>query len=257
MTSNRADEIPAADNKIVNLRMVPERLCNVSMSLTPAYDDVADRPKRHYPTLNAKIADLVVHVVGLTLAITGGGLMLGLAIAKGGGSLITSVCIYAVGMITMLSASTAYNFAPAHKRPFRSKYDYAGIFLMIGASYTPFTVVSLTGAWSWTMTSVVWGIVGVCVIARMLEIQLTKHIWTGMYVALGWIVVIALVPMMGAVHWLPLLLLFLGGLVYTFGVVFFINERLTYSTAIWHAHVVAAAGLHWTAILLGVVIFPN
>ena len=215
------------------------------------------RLKPHYPSLNAKIADLIVHVVGLTLAITGGGLMLGLAIAKGGGSLIASVCIYAAGMILMLSASTAYNFAPDHKRPFRSKYDYAGIFIMIGASYTPFTVESLSGVWSWGMTIVVWSIVSVCVIARLLEVELTKHVWTGMYVALGWIVVVALVPMMGAVHWVPLLLLFLGGLVYTFGVVFYINESLTYSTAIWHGHVVAAAGLHWTAILLGVVIFPS
>ena len=221
------------------------------LTYQPAY------PPRHYPTSAAKVADLIVHVVGLTLAIAGSGLMLGLAIAKGGGPLITSICIYSVGMITMLSASLAYNFAPAQKRPFRSKYDYAGIFVMIGASYTPFTVVSLSGAWSWTMTSVVWGIVGVCVLARLFEITLTKHIWTAMYVALGWIVVIALVPMMGAVHWLPLLLLFLGGLVYTFGVVFYLNERLTFSTAIWHGHVVAAAGLHWTAILLGVVIFPN
>ena len=228
------------------------------MSITSTYPEKADAADpRHYPTANAKLADLIVHVVGLTLAITGGGLILGLAIAKGGGGLIASICIYAVGMILMLSASTAYNFAPAHKRSHRSKYDYAGIFIMIGASYTPFTVESLSGAWSWAMTSVVWGIVGVCVIARMLEIELTKYIWTAMYVALGWIVVVALVPMMGAVHWLPLLLLFLGGLVYTFGVIFHVNESLTYSTAIWHGHVVAAAGLHWTAILLGVVIFPS
>ena len=225
--------------------------------MTSTYSNIASSPEPHYPSLNAKIADLIVHVVGLTLAITGGGLMLGLAIAKGGGSLIASVCIYAAGMILMLSASTAYNFAPDHKRPFRSKYDYAGIFIMIGASYTPFTVESLSGVWSWGMTIVVWSIVSVCVIARLLEVELTKHVWTGMYVALGWIVVVALVPMMGAVHWVPLLLLFLGGLVYTFGVVFYINESLTYSTAIWHGHVVAAAGLHWTAILLGVVIFPS
>ena len=213
--------------------------------------------KRHYPTESARIADLVVHVVGLTLAIVGGGLLLGLAIAKGGGALITSVCIYAAGMITMLSASTAYNFAPEHKRPFRNKYDHIGIFLMIGASYTPFTVVSLTGAWSWSMTSVVWGILGVCVLARFFELDLPRKVWTGMYIALGWIVVVALAPMLGAVHWVSLLLLFLGGLTYTFGVIFYLNERLTYSTAIWHGHVVVAASLHWTAILLGVVIFPN
>jgi len=227
------------------------------MSLTTSYADAVVKPPRHYPTSAAKIADLVVHIVGLTLAVAGGGLMLGLAISKGGGALITSISIYSIGVIVMLSASLAYNFAPAQKRPFRNKYDHAGIFIMIGASYTPFTVESLTGAWSWTMTSVVWGIVGVCVLARLFELELPQKLWTAMYIALGWIVVIALVPMMGAVHWVPLLLLFLGGLVYTFGVIFYLNESLTFSTAIWHGHVVAAAGLHWAAILLGVVLFPN
>jgi len=227
------------------------------MSLSPVYTDQATYPPRHYPTSAAKIADLIVHVVGLTLAIAGSGLMLGLAIAKGGGALITSISIYSVGMIIMLSASLAYNFAPAPKRPNRNKYDHAGIFIMIGASYTPFTVESLTGAWSWSMTSVVWSIVGICVLARLFEFQLPQKVWTAMYIALGWIVVVALVPMMGAVHWVPLLLLFIGGVVYTFGVIFYLNESLTYSTAIWHGHVVAAAGLHWTAILLGVVLFPT
>ena len=226
------------------------------MTLTSPYLPEVNSPPLHYPTGAAKIADLIVHVVGLTLALAGGGLMLGLAIAKGGGALITSISIYSVGIILMLSASLAYNFAPAHKRPYRNKYDHAGIFIMIGASYTPFTVESLSGAWSWSMTSVVWGIVGVCVLARMFELHLPRKLWTGMYIALGWIVVVALVPMMGAVHWVPLLLLFLGGLVYTFGVIFYLSESLTYATAIWHGHVVAAAGLHWAAILLGVVMFP-
>ena len=211
----------------------------------------------HYPTGAAKIADLIVHVVGLTLALAGGGLLLGLAIAKGGGGLIAAICIYAAGLVIMLSASTAYNFAPEHKQPHRNKYDHAGIFIMIGASYTPFTVESLRGAWSWSMTSVVWGIVGLCVLARLIELKLPRKLWTGMYIALGWIVVVAIIPMFGAVHWVPLLLLFLGGVIYTFGVVFYLNESLTYSTAIWHGHVVAAAGLHWTAILLGVVILPS
>jgi len=219
-----------------------------------ALTHVPNYPPRHYPTSHAKVADLVVHVVGLTLSIIGGGIMLGLAIAKGNGSLITAISIYAVGIIAMLSFSTAYNFAPAQKRPGRNKFDHAGIFIMIGASYTPFTVVSLTGAWSWTMTSVVWGIAGTGALARMFGIKLPQAVWVGLYIALGWIILVALWPMAGALGWLPLLLLFLGGVLYTTGVGFYVNKRLTYATAIWHGHVVAAAGLHWAAILLGVVL---
>lgn len=228
------------------------------MSVVTSFSESAPFPPRHYPTSAAKIADLIVHVIGLTLALTGSGLMLGLAIAKGGGDgLIISVCIYGVGMILMLSASTAYNFAPAPKRPFRAKYDHAGIFLMIGASYTPFTVVSLEGIWSLAMTSIVWTLVGICATARLLEVELPRLVWTGMYIALGWLIIVALVPMFSAVHWVSLLLLFLGGVVYTFGVIFYINDRLTFATAIWHGHVVIAASLHWTAILLGVILLPK
>jgi len=215
---------------------------------------VPNYPPRHYPTSHAKVADLVVHVVGLTLSIIGGGIMLGLAISRGDAALITAISIYALGIIAMLSFSTAYNFAPAQLRPGRNKFDHAGIFLMIGASYTPFTVVSLTGAWSWAMTSTVWGIAGTGALGRMLGIKMPQWVWVTLYIALGWIILVALWPMMSAVGWVPLLLLFLGGVLYTVGVAFYVNKSLTYSTAIWHGHVVAAAGLQWAAILLGVVL---
>ena len=213
-------------------------------------------PPRHYPTAGAKVADLVVHVIGLTLAIVGGGLMLGLAIASGRGGLIAAICIYAIGMIAMFSFSTAYNFAPAPKRPGRNKFDHAGIFLMIGASYTPFTTQSLSGTWSWAMTSVVWGIVGICVAAKLAGIGLPDRFWTATYIALGWIVVVALAPLVSALNGVSLLLLFLGGVLYTVGVIFYVNKSLKWARAIWHGHVVAGAALHWAAILIGVVILP-
>lgn len=213
-------------------------------------------PPRHYPTSSAKLADFVVHVIGLTLAIAGGGVMLGFAIATGRGGLIAAISVYAVGVIAMLAFSTAYNFAPAQKRPGRNKFDHIGIFTMIGASYTPFTTQSLTGAWSWSMTGIIWGIVGLCVTAKLLDLKLPRKFWIAMYIALGWIVLVALLPLTAAVHWVSLLLLLLGGILYTVGVIFYVNKSLPMAKAVWHGHVITAAALHWAAILLGVVLAP-
>src|ERR1700761_3266779 len=104
-------------------------------------------PPRHYPTSAAKCADLVVHVVGLTLALIGGVVLLTLAVRAGSISAVVGVAIYGAGLLAMLAFSTAYNFAKAKYRPTLRKLDPAGIFLMIAGSYTPFTIPNLTGGW--------------------------------------------------------------------------------------------------------------
>lgn len=210
--------------------------------------------KHHYPNEAARMADLIVHVVGLTLAIAGGAVLLGFAIASGEIGLIAAIAVYVTGVVTMLALSTAYNFAPADKRAGRNKYDHAGIFLMIGASYTPFTTQALEGAWAWTMTATVWAIVGLCVLGKLLELNLPKKLWIAIYLGLGWFAVIALWPLVQSLNMVSLLLLGLGGLVYSFGVIFHVNRRIPFSRAIWHGHVVSAAAVHWAAIFLGVVL---
>src|SRR5437870_4083241 len=111
----------------------------------------AAKPPRHYPTPAAKCADLVVHVVGLTLALIGGIVLLVLAVRAGQISKVVGVSIYAAGLLAMLAFSTAYNFASHRYRPTLRRLDHAGIFLMIAGSYTPFTTHNLTGAWAWGM----------------------------------------------------------------------------------------------------------
>jgi hemolysin III len=94
-------------------------------------------PATHYPTPAAKCADLVVHLAGLACALLGGGILLGLAFGLGSLSQVAAIAVYTVGLVTMLSLSTAYNFAKARWRPLLRRFDHAGIFIMIAASYTP------------------------------------------------------------------------------------------------------------------------
>ena len=224
----------------------------IAMSLPPPA--APSKPPRHYPTPAAKCADLVVHIVGLMLALVGGIVLLALTVQARSISLVVGVAIYAAGLLAMLAFSTAYNFAKAHWRPALRRLDHAGIFLMIAGSYTPFTTQDLTGAWAWGMTAAVWSIAGLGALGKMVFMHLDRRFWIGLYLALGWLVVVALKPMLDSVTWVALLLLGVGGLLYTTGVVFYVNKRLKFARAIWHGHVVAAAGAHWAAVLVGVVL---
>ncbi|MGR4862618.1 PAQR family membrane homeostasis protein TrhA [Caulobacter sp. LARHSG274] len=212
-----------------------------------------DAPK-HYPTPGALRADLVVHLAGLACALLGGGIMLGLAFGLGSLSQVAAIAVYTVGLITMLSLSTAYNFSTARWRPLLRRFDHAGIFVMIAASYTPFTTQNLHGWWAIGMTSAVWTVAGIGVLAKLLLPGLDKRFWVGLYLALGWLVLVAIKPMIAGLGWVALLLLAIGGVIYSTGTVFYLMKRLKFRRAIWHGHVIGGAGLHYAAILVGVVL---
>ena len=196
----------------------------------------------------------MVHIVGLTLALVGGIVLLALAVKAGSITAVVGVSIYAAGLLAMLAFSTAYNFAKAPYRPGLRRLDHAGIFLMIAGSYTPFTIHNLHGGWAWGMTITVWSIAGLGALIKIIAPNFDRRVTVALYLALGWLVMVALKPMTDNVTWLALLLLLAGGVLYSTGVIFYVNKRLKFARAIWHGHVVAAAATHWAAVLLGVVL---
>jgi hemolysin III len=210
-------------------------------------------PPRHYPTPAAKCADLVVHVMGLTLALVGGIVLLTLAVMGGRISQVVGVSIYAAGIVAMLSFSTAYNFAKPQYRPALRRLDHAGIFLMIAGSYTPFTL-NLPGAWGPSMTAAVWSVAVLGALGKLFLVGIDRKVWVVVYLLMGWLVVIAMKPMIASLAWYAMALLVTGGVLYSTGVIFYVNKRLKFSRAIWHGHVVAAAAAHWCAVLTGVVL---
>lgn len=212
------------------------------------------KPPRHYPTPSAKCADLCVHVAGLTAALIGGIVLLVLTAWTGTPATTAAVAVYAAGLLVMLGCSTAYNFAPARRRPLLRRLDHAAIFVMIAGSYTPFTVASLSGVWAVAMTAAIWGVAILGVAGKLFLPGLDKKLWVAIYLALGWAVVVAAKPMLAAVP-LPVMgLLAAGGLLYSVGVIFYMMRKLRFRRAIWHGHVVGGAGVHYAAVLLGVVL---
>ena len=206
-----------------------------------------------YPTLAAQRADLVVHIVGLVLAIGGGAAMLILA-SRLGAARAAAIGVYAVGFVLMLAFSLGYNFSDGRRRNVFRRLDHSGIFLMIAGSYTPFTTLALKGAWAWGMTTAVWSIAGVGILGKLTVPHLREGIWIGLYLAMGWIVVVAAGPIAEALSRSALILLVIGGLLYSLGVVFHVRENLQFSRSIWHGHVLAGASVHWAAILIGTVL---
>ena len=221
---------------------------------TPDELDMID----HYPTRAEKLADLWVHVVGLMLAAVGGIILAGLAGVYTGIGGVLATAIYALCLVGMLTASTIYNWTtPCAARPVLRRLDEAAIFLMIAGSYTPFTTQRFEGAWSIGFTLTVWAIALSGVAVKMFAPRLSDVFWSGVYVLFGWVAIFALKPMIETVHPLALALLVAGGLIYTTGVFVFISQKVKFRRAIWHGFVVAGAGVHWAAILIGVVLAPG
>jgi hemolysin III len=175
-------------------------------------------------------------------------------VTRGSLALVAATSIYAVGLVAMLGLSTAYNFGKPQWRPLLRRFDHAGIFLMIAGSYTPFTTQTLTGAWAISMTAVVWGISLLGVFGKLFLPGLGRGFWVALYIVLGWMVLVAIKPMIDGVSWVALLLLAIGGVVYSTGAVFYLMKRLRFRRAIWHGHVVGGAALQYVAVLLGVVL---
>ena len=231
----------------MRLKRLARRVC------TPDELDMIE----HYRTDAEKIADLVVHVVGLTLAAIGGVVLAVLAALYAGVGAVAATAVYALCLVAMLTASTVYNLTrPCAARPILRRLDEAAIFLMIAGSYTPFTTQRFEGAWAIGFTLLVWAVALGGAFAKLVLPRLSDAVWSAVYVAFGWLAVIALGPMIKGVHPVALALLVAGGLIYTAGVFVFISQKIRFRRAIWHGFVVAGAGVHWTAVLVGVVLAP-
>lgn len=169
---------------------------------------------------------------------------------------LVSACIYGVSMVTFYCLSTAYHTVstPSVRYLFRI-LDHASIYLMIAGSYTPFALVTLRGPWGWSLFGTVWGLGTVGAVVKIYTTHRLRFIGPLLYIALGWIVVIALKPLIAALPAGGMLLLFAGGVAYTVGVIFYLWDRLPFNHAIWHLFVLTGSACHFFAIFSYVI--PN
>jgi hemolysin III len=191
-------------------------------------------------------ADAVVHVLGIVFAINAS---LWLLWKVTGLSAAISVTVYCLGLLAMIGMSAAYNLTPEHKpaKDILRRLDHSAIFIMIAATYTPFAVGRLGEIGHWILAAN-WSAATIGIVLKLLYPRRFEFVSLALYLGMGWMIVLALRPLIANVATLDLWLLLGGGLVYSAGVAFYLIERIPYHKAIWHAFVLVAAILQFASI---------
>jgi hemolysin III len=198
-----------------------------------------------------EIANSVSHGIGLIAAIMATPFLIMEAIKRGDAVFIAGASVFAASMVLLYLSSTLYHALPAGKakRVFRIM-EHSAIFLLIAGTYTPFTLGVLRGAWGWTLLGLVWGIALTGVALKAFKKMSHPVISTGLYLFMGWLILIAAYPMFERVPVSGLLWLVAGGAAYTAGVAFFVADtRLRYGHFVWHLFVMAGTACHYFAVL--------
>ena len=173
-----------------------------------------------------------------------------LAAAHGTAWHLVGISIYGASLIALYAASTLYHSVqhPPAKRILRV-IDHSAIYLLIAGTYTPFTLVSLHGRWGWTLFGLVWTMAALGIAWKLVHVERYLVASTILYIAMGWLVVIAARPLFRAIPLGGIAWLLAGGLAYTLGVAFFGLPRLRFHHAVWHLFVLAGSACHYVAVL--------
>jgi len=210
------------------------------------------------PTLKSEnwveeLANSITHGVGLALSVVGLIVLIVLSVTRGTVWHISGCTVFGVTLVLLYSASTLYHSlrTPRLKRILKI-LDHTAIYLLIAGTYTPFTLVNLRGFWGWTLFSLVWGLSVFGIVWKFFHAERFQIISTLTYLAMGWLVLIAIKPVTIALPLSGILWLVAGGFFYTVGVLFFALKRLPYNHAIWHVFVLAGSTCHYFAVMFAV-----
>lgn len=207
---------------------------------------MSERPQ----SLGEEIANSVSHGVALLAAIVGAPFLI-IAARDFGAANVIGASVFATTMILLYLTSTLYHaIRPGRLKQVFRKLDHSAIYFFIAGSYTPFALGALGGPWGWTLFGTVWTLAIAGTVLK--TFNRLSHPWlsTGLYLVMGWLVLIAAVPLAERVPGPGIALLVAGGIAYTAGVAFYmLDSRIRYAHAIWHGFVAAGTGFHFFAVL--------
>ena len=209
------------------------------------------RVKGREQTRGEEIANALSHGLGLLLAVAALPILVHSAAQRGGTANVVAASLFASKMIVLYFVSTLYHALPSGRaKVWLNRLDHASIYLFIAGSYMPFLFGVLGGAWGWSLFGVVWAAAALGVTAKLLD-RLQHPLWsTGLYVAMGWVVLIAAAPLYERMSAEGLLWLVAGGMSYTAGaVVFLFDSKLRYAHFAWHLFVIGGSACHFFAAL--------
>lgn len=210
-----------------------------------------DRPIPRYPSYSrGEIwADTAAHVLGLLFGLVATVALLITASQHDQALLILGASLYGLGLLAMLTCSAAYNlWPPSPTKELWRRFDHAAIFVMIAGTYTPFLLNRVGGDWGFGLLTFVWGVALIGAFLKLTFPRRWESITIGLYLGLGWSILVAINPLIQSVSFDSLILIGIGGVIYSIGVIFHLWERLPYQNAIWHWLVLTAAVCHFVAI---------
>ena len=190
------------------------------------------------------------HLVGALLALTGATWLIVTTSLRADAQAITSVSIYGAALVLLYAISTVYHSVRGRAKRIWQKCDHLSIYLMIAGSYTPFCLISLRGAWGWSLFGVVWGLALIGMLQEIKPRSEARVLSLVIYAVMGWAVLVATGPLLDALGTTGFAWLAAGGLLYSVGIVFFVlDARVRHFHGIWHLFVIAGSLMHYIAIL--------
>lgn len=199
-------------------------------------------------------ASALTHGVGATAALVAGVVLVTLAALHGDGWQLASAIVFSISLVLLYLASTLYHSfqQPVIKRRLKV-FDHCAIYLLIAGTYTPFTLVGLRGTVGWSLFAAIWTLALAGVVFKLFFTGRFRKLSTVIYVAMGWLVLVAIKPVLGALDAWTFGWLVAGGLFYTLGTVFYHRESIPYAHAIWHVFCIAGSVCHYLAVMAQVV----
>ena len=192
------------------------------------------------------------HLLGALAAAAGLVVLVVLAAERGDPWRIVSFSIYGASLLLLYLFSALYHGLRGRAKSILQKFDHHAIYLLIAGTYTPFTLVTLRGAWGWSLFGAVWGLAALGIVVDSLHRSGARRILpVVIYIVMGWLALIALKPLLAALPRAGFAWLLAGGLFYTVGIVFYaLDKRLRHAHGIWHVFVLAGSICHYLAIFL-------
>lgn len=201
------------------------------------------------PHPREELANALTHGLGAAAALAGGAAMVTLAAIHGTSWQLAGAIVFGACLLLLYVASTLYHAASDPVSKARLKvFDHCAIYLLIAGTYTPFTLVGLRGPWGWGLFAAIWSCALAGVVFKLFHTGRFRRLSTLLYVAMGWIVLVALRPLLERVDDWTLGWLLAGGLSYTLGTVFYHRPAMRFSHAVWHLFVVAGSVCHYVAV---------
>jgi hemolysin III len=209
-------------------------------------------PNRY--SIKEEIANSITHGIGIVLGIGGLCILVTFAGIYGNPWHVISVSVFGFTLILLYTASTLYHSIQAPRtKNILQIIDHSAIYILIAGTYTPFTLVNLRGPWGWSLFSVIWCLAFIGIAIQLGQMERWRRVSLVLYVGMGWIVLVAIKPLISSVATSGLILLLLGGLAYTVGILFYRWKSLKFNHAVWHIFVLAGSILHFFAVLFYVI----